>query len=629
MKKKIKLAVVLMTFLTALSSCEFSFRGNSTSKDNSLTSSKTSNSIDLTPNSIAISESIVDLSVGETHKLTANLLPLGAEGEISWRSDNENIATIHDGLITAINTGTTNVFASFGDFESNCKVIVKENTHSSTGEVHLYAMNDFHGSTVEQSVTYGTEYGILKNGSFFKRKGQEDNTLILNSGDMWQGSIESNSNYGEFLTKAMNNIQFDCFTLGNHEFDWGGEYIASNKQLRDSTTRYQTPFLAANIYKYDINQKKVLDHADELGQEYVIRNLENGLRVGIIGVIGSDQITSISSQFADSYTFIDPTMVIKDLSDELRTEKKCDIIVVDAHASIEQMGYAITNTSPNSGKKYADAVFCAHSHQYEKEIYNGVPYVQASCNGKAYSEIHLDVNNGVVSVKSYNNYGTGIKNVAKIDSELQELYSSYKTITDKIGNEVLGTINDTMSNETGEEASLPKLVTKAMAKEALAQGFKIDYAICNQARANLTSGQITYAELAKSLPFNNELYILKVPGNRLISQCNYNSFYRVSNEEPSRNKTYTIVVIDYLAFHRNKNREYDYFAGFEYVDKLTKEGSNFYTYRDVVADYFREYKTIDTSKFTSSSDTRFTLTPSKQDGNVNGSPSYKKNSSQN
>ena len=61
MKKRLKLAVFLTTLLTALSSCEFSFGGNSnsTSKDNSSTSSKTSNSIDLTPNGIAISESII------------------------------------------------------------------------------------------------------------------------------------------------------------------------------------------------------------------------------------------------------------------------------------------------------------------------------------------------------------------------------------------------------------------------------------------------------------------------------------------------------------------------------------------------------------------------------------------
>lgn len=54
---------------------------------------------------------------------------------------------------------------------------------------------------------------------------------------MFQGSIYSNSNYGEFLAKCMNNIGFDCFTLGNHEFDWGQKYIQKNRKLKDEKTR--------------------------------------------------------------------------------------------------------------------------------------------------------------------------------------------------------------------------------------------------------------------------------------------------------------------------------------------------------------------------------------------------------
>ena len=46
-----------------------------------------------------------------------------------------------------------------------------------------------------------------------------------------------------------------------------------------------TPFLASNIYHFDIENKKVLDHADELGEKYTIKTLESGLKVGIIGVI--------------------------------------------------------------------------------------------------------------------------------------------------------------------------------------------------------------------------------------------------------------------------------------------------------------------------------------------------------
>ena len=84
------------------------------------------------------------------------------------------------------------------------------NNNGKDREVTLYAMNDFHGAAVYNKSS--SELGILKQGTFFKQKGKEKNTLILNSGDMWQGSIESNLNYGQFLTEVMNTVEFDCFT---------------------------------------------------------------------------------------------------------------------------------------------------------------------------------------------------------------------------------------------------------------------------------------------------------------------------------------------------------------------------------------------------------------------------------
>lgn len=610
MKKKIKIALILSALLVGLTSCELTFGSNSTSNKGSTSvistpksdSTSISTSIQLVPTGVVISETNITIYINESYTLKATLLPSGVEGVINWSSSDENIVTVDNGVVKGKNIGNATIFATYDTFVAKTMVTVTEKSVSSVSEVHLYAMNDFHGAVNAQS----NELGLLKNGTFFKEKGKEDNTLILNSGDMWQGSLESNINYGEFLTKAMNSIEFDCFTLGNHEFDWGGNYIASNKTLYDSTTNYQTPFLAANIYNYDINNHQVLSHADELGQEYVVRTLENGLRVGIIGVIGEDQITSISSQFADSYTFLNPTEIIKNLSDELRSEKNCDVIVVDAHASYDQVDKSITDVSSKTNKKYADAVFCAHSHQYENYVNNDVPFVQASCNGKAYSEIHLKVTNGNVSLVSSDNSGTA-SNITKYDESLTSLYNEYKTIADKIGNEKLAYLDEAMSSSCNYEGSLPKLITKAMAIEASTQGFNVDFAICNQARAWLQKGNITYTALAKSMPFNNEMYVMKVKGSTLKRQLTYNSFYRVIEESISTSKTYTIVVIDYLALHRNSNREYDYFSGFEMVGKLTKNGYAFYTYRDMVAEYLRINKSITASDYSSYNDSHFAL----------------------
>ena len=467
----------------------------------------------------------------------------------------------------------------------------------------MYAMNDFHGAVVENKKN--NEYGFLKQGTFFKNKGKEENTLILNSGDMWQGSIESNNNYGEFLSKAMNNIEFDSFTLGNHEFDWGSSYIKQNRALKDKDDEYQTPFLAANIYNYNMDKKETLDHASDLGDKYVIKYLENGLKIGIIGVIGKDQITSISSQFVDNYTFLDPTKIIKDLSDELRLEKFCDVIVVDAHASVSQIyNEEIVSISSVSNKRYVDAVFCAHSHYFENETYNGVPFVQGGSNGKSYSEIKLKVSsNGDVTCQTRNNYAsTELTNMAEssFDSELVELYNEYKEKTDKIGNEVLGNIVGGF-NSYGTN-SVANIVTAAIGSYAIDNNFNIDYAMANDARASLDVGELTYAELYKALPFDNIVYIVDVKGSDIIKQSTYNYIYRINLDAIQSNSTYTIAVLDYLVFHRNSSRQYDYFPSANAVDYLKKDGYSNFNYRDITADYIRNNKIISNEDYNSNLD---------------------------
>ena len=66
----------------------------------------------------------------------------------------------------------------------------------------------------------GTYYegGLAKVGGKLKefKAADPDHTFIISSGDMWQGSMESNLNEGALITEAMNNIGFDSMTLGNH-----------------------------------------------------------------------------------------------------------------------------------------------------------------------------------------------------------------------------------------------------------------------------------------------------------------------------------------------------------------------------------------------------------------------------
>ena len=75
-----------------------------------------------------------------------------------------------------------------------------------------------HGSILENSSGTYYEGGLAKVGGKLKefKAADPDHTFIISSGDMWQGSMESNLNEGALITEAMNNIGFDSMTLGNH-----------------------------------------------------------------------------------------------------------------------------------------------------------------------------------------------------------------------------------------------------------------------------------------------------------------------------------------------------------------------------------------------------------------------------
>lgn len=433
--------------------------------------------------------------------------------------------------------------------------------------VDFYAINDFHGAVDKMS----TVSGFLT-----KATAENKNTVLLNSGDMFQGSMESNSNYGKLLVDCMDDVGFDAFTLGNHEFDWGLE------KLENLSSQSKTPFLGANIYHWDADTRNWGSFASELSHEYVVKTLDSGLKVGIIGVIGKDQITSISSQLVQTIGFKNPALVIPTLSEKLKNELDCDIVVVSAHADqdtfLEDNGFDIT--------EYADAVFCAHSHQKEIFEVNGVPFIQGGSNGNYVSHISLNRDsNG------------NVKCTVKENLPYSESWPNKFSVTELIDNS-----NDTIRDDAEQllaktdgyldrYEAIPRLACHAIADYALSEGYDITLAMVNSARANISSGEVTYTELFQALPFDNIVFVAEVSGRELLNEAKYNSVWRVKEEAivDSSNVYYKIAVIDYLLFHQNSKRYYDYFPSAFTTDfapvALEKADEAVYNYRHITRDF--------------------------------------------
>ncbi len=452
------------------------------------------------------------------------------------------------------------------------------------GTVDLYAINDFHGEWDRLANVCGY-FGLLNN---------QNNTVTLNSGDMFQGSMESNSNYGKLFSECMDIAGFDAFTFGNHEFDWGLD------NLRNLAANSDVPFLGANIYNWDAKTRAWGGFADDLAQPYTIKQLENGLTVGIIGVIGKSQITSISSQLVQTIGFKDPAEIIPVLSQKLRNELGCDVVVVSAHT--EQATF--TEDTSFDITRYADAVFCAHSHANEKTMVNGIPFIQGGSNGKYVSHVRLVVDEtGNVSCQLYNNesYSASWQKDAQIYNAVSDKISKSNAAIQAEANEQLAKLNGSyLSASTG----VARMVAHAIAQCARQQGYDIALAMTNVGRSSLQQGNITYTALYEAIPFDNTVYIARVSGKDLLKEANYNSIYRVSCEaiKNSDSAYYYIAVLDYLLYHQNANRNYDYFpsafkSGAPAPVALTKSGVDAYNYRLITRDFLREQKTVNASDY--------------------------------
>ena len=133
---------------------------------------------------------------------------------------------------------------------------------------------------------------------------------------------------------------------------------------------------------------------------------------------------------------------------------------------------------------------------------------------------------------------------------------------------------------------------EAIYYEAEKQGYNIDFAYCNNARSSFytpSNSTLTYKDLFESFPFDNTVYVIKGKGSKWVSEINYKDSFVYNNGHSSidSSTTYTIATLDYLAYHTNFYRDYDYFPNATEVGYLKKGNGDVYTYRDILADYIK------------------------------------------
>jgi 5'-nucleotidase len=212
---------------------------------------------------------------------------------------------------------------------------------------------------------YANKGGVSRRATLIDQvRREEENVLLLDAGDIFQGTPYFNYYGGELEMKLMSMLKYDLGTLGNHDFDNGidGFY----KQMPHA----KFDFVSAN---YDFKNTVL----DGIVKPYKIFE-KGGLKIGIFG-LGVELHGLVDKKLYKETVYNNPIEIAQDMSRILKLEKKCDLVICLSHLGFI---YDNDNQKPSDlmlGRttKNIDAIIGGHTHTFLSK-----PYIQKNLDGK-------------------------------------------------------------------------------------------------------------------------------------------------------------------------------------------------------------------------------------------------------
>ena len=207
--------------------------------------------------------------------------------------------------------------------------------------------------------------GVARRATLIEQIRKENpNTLLLDAGDIFQGTPYFNYYGGELEFKLMSMLKYDLATIGNHDFDNGIDGLY--KQLPHSNFE----FVSAN---YDFSNTIMDTHV----KPYKVF-IKDEIKIGIFGLgIGLQGL--VNKNLYKETKYLDPIEVSQDMTRILKTEEKCDLIICLSH-----LGYHYRNQPERvsdlklaGATKDIDLIIGGHTHTFLKK-----PTVTKNFEGK-------------------------------------------------------------------------------------------------------------------------------------------------------------------------------------------------------------------------------------------------------
>jgi len=392
-------------------------------------------------------------------------------------------------------------------------------------------------SIIGTSDLHGRIAALPRLGGFLSIVRAKRAVVLVDAGDMFQGTLESNLAEGAPVIDAYRTLGYDAMAIGNHEFDYGpvgeratadlakGEDPRGALRARAVQARGKFAFLDANLVegagppKWDNVQSSVLIE-------------RGGAQVGVIGVTTeATPRTTMAANFAG----LAVTPLAEAIAREAAALRKrgAQVVVVAAHAGgdCKQLDAPDDLTSCRDDEEIfqvaralppgaVDVIVAGHTHQAVAHRVGGIAIVQSWANGRGFGRVDVDLEGGKVtavtihppqeiSAQSYD--GEAVSPLAAVEADLQPALAQAATVRER----AVANLGDAFKRAYDQESALGNLVATMMLEADAANNSDIAITNGGGLRADLPLGILSYGNLYNALPFDNRFAHVTMTGREL------------------------------------------------------------------------------------------------------------------
>lgn len=362
--------------------------------------------------------------------------------------------------------------------------------------------------------------------------------LLVDAGDMFQGTLESNMAEGAAVVRAYEALGYHAVAIGNHEFDYGPVGPSAVAGPRDNpqgalmarAAQARFPFLAANL---------VLAGSDRPWTPPNVRPSHLLRLAGItIGIIGVTTIATPTATLPSNFRGLAVQPLAPAIAREAAALRRrgATVVVVTAHAgascrrfdpaapddlsSCATAGAEIFDVARSIPPGLVDVIVAGHTHAGVAHRVAGVPIIEALEYGRAFGRVDLQIDASghvrshqlfapqTLTARSYEGSPVGQ------DPAVARVVEPDLAAAADRRNEPLGVMVDAIiRRDYRHESAMGNLFADLM--RAARPQADVALLTAGGIRTDLAAGPLLYGSLYEAMPFDNTFAFVKMPAHEL------------------------------------------------------------------------------------------------------------------